>query len=146
MRKAIMMLTILGLAVTVFSQEAVKTASTPEIRKVPVKYTSPASGKEMFNAYCASCHGMGAKGDGPAAPALKSAVPDLTTLTKENQGTFPALKVFNTIAGQSPLPSHGSSDMPVWGPVFLRIGDHGSAQAQLRVRNLTNYIESLQQK
>ncbi len=28
-----------------------------EIKHVPIKQTSPASGQEMFKAYCAVCHG-----------------------------------------------------------------------------------------
>lgn len=42
------------------------------IKHVPVKSTSPASGKQMFVNYCASCHGADGKGDGPAAAALKT--------------------------------------------------------------------------
>jgi mono/diheme cytochrome c family protein len=40
----------------------------------------------MFRSYCAVCHGLDAKGSGPAAPALKMEPADLTTLAKENQG------------------------------------------------------------
>jgi hypothetical protein len=43
-------------------------------------------GADLFRAYCASCHGRDAKGHGPAAPALKATVPDLTVLAKNNGG------------------------------------------------------------
>jgi len=36
--------------------------------------------------------------------------------------------------------------MPVWGPIFMTIGGHSPAQVQLRIRNLTNYLESIQIK
>ena len=36
-------------------------------KPVPFKPTSAGSGEQMFNEYCASCHGKDAKGDGPAA-------------------------------------------------------------------------------
>jgi mono/diheme cytochrome c family protein len=68
-------------------------ASTPEIKHVPATYTSPSSGKEMYNAYCASCHGADGKGDGPAAPALKAPPTNLTTLAAKNGGAFPAAHV-----------------------------------------------------
>jgi len=34
----------------------------------------------------------------------------------------------------------------VWGPIFMAIGGHSQAEVQLRIRNLTNYVESLQIK
>src|ERR1700758_1504141 len=61
----------------------------PEIKKVPATYTNPTSGRQMFDAYCASCHGQGGKGNGPAAPALKAPPTDLTQLAAKNGGTFP---------------------------------------------------------
>jgi len=42
------------------------------IQQVPMKATSPASGKEMYTNYCAVCHGPEGKGNGPAAAALKT--------------------------------------------------------------------------
>jgi len=38
-------------------------------------------GKESYALYCASCHGDGGKGDGPAGSALDPKPADLTTLT-----------------------------------------------------------------
>jgi mono/diheme cytochrome c family protein len=121
-------------------------AATPEIKHVPATYTSPSSGKEMYNSYCASCHGIGGKGDGPAAPALKVPPTNLTTLAAKNGGTFPAAHVAAVIQGVAMTPAHGSKDMPVWGPIFMTFGGHSAAQVQLRVRNLTTYLESMQVK
>ncbi len=121
-------------------------ATTPTIKHVPAAYTSPSSGKQMFDAYCASCHGTDAKGDGPAAPALKMPTTNLTALSVKNGGTFPAAHVAAVIQGDATTPAHGSKDMPVWGPIFMSIGGHSKADVQLRIRNLTNYLESLQLK
>ena len=121
-------------------------ASKPNIKHVPAGYTDPSSGKGMFDAYCASCHGTDAKGDGPAASALKMPTTNLTTLTVKNGGTFPAAHVAAVIQGDSMTAAHGSKDMPVWGPIFMSIGGHSQANVQLRIRNLTNYLESLQVK
>ncbi|MGO9166065.1 MAG: c-type cytochrome, partial [Candidatus Sulfotelmatobacter sp.] len=71
-----------------------QTENQPVIRKTPAEPTSLSSGKEMYHAYCASCHGAGGKGDGPASPALKFPPSDLTNLAKRNAGKFPELRVF----------------------------------------------------
>jgi mono/diheme cytochrome c family protein len=100
----------------------------------------------MFKSYCASCHGPGAKGDGPAAAALKSAPGDLTLLTKSNSGKFPSERVMSILRGQATVTAHGNRDMPVWGPVFWHISQGHESEVQQRIVNLTRYIETLQAK
>jgi len=118
----------------------------PVIKQVPPSRTSAASGAEMFKAYCAVCHGIDAKGNGPAVPALKTAPGDMTLLAKQNGGKFPELRVFNAIRGEVGVAAHGSREMPIWGTVFQDMNRSDTAQTPLRIRNLTKYIESLQQK
>jgi mono/diheme cytochrome c family protein len=118
----------------------------PAIKHVPAPYTTPSSGKGMFDAYCASCHGSDAMGDGPAASALKMPTTNLTSLSMKNGGVFPAAHVAAVIQGDSMTAAHGSKDMPVWGPIFMSIGGHSKPEVQLRIRNLTNYLDSLQVK
>lgn len=115
------------------------------IKKVPAPHTSPASGKEMYINYCASCHGKDGKGNGPAAAAFKIPVTDLTTLAKGNKGVFPSAHV-STMLTEGDGPAHGSADMPVWGPVFRSMNAGDEAQVQQRVVNLTDYLKSLQVK
>ncbi len=115
------------------------------IKKVPAPYTRASSGKEMYVTYCASCHGKDGKGNGPAAAALKSVPTDLTQLAASNGGRFPENHVAQTIKGDFATPSHGSRDMPVWGALFASMGTTSDGSMQLRVRNLTKYIASLQQ-
>ena len=122
------------------------TATKTEIRRVPATYTNPASGKEMFKSYCASCHGEDAKGSGPAAPALKTPPADLTALAAKNGGKYPEEHVATVIQGDALMPAHGAKDMPVWGPVFLSLGQHSQAEAHLRIRNLVKYVGTLQVK
>jgi mono/diheme cytochrome c family protein len=117
-----------------------------EIRHVPVKATSPASGPEMYTTYCAVCHGIDGKGRGPAADALKVPPPDLTMLAKKNGGTYPSDHVRNAIEGYLRLAAHGSKEMPVWGSLFWQMSQGHSSEVQLRVTNLNRYIESLQAK
>ncbi len=116
------------------------------IQHVAVKNTSPASGEEMYTSYCGVCHGKDAKGNGPAASALKTPPPDLTQLSKENDGKFPALKVTSAIRGTSNLAAHGSQEMPVWGDLFLSLSNGHESEVQQRVSNLAHYIDTLQAK
>ncbi len=100
----------------------------------------------MYRAYCASCHGVQGKGDGPAAPALKQRPADLTTLAKQSGGKFPAVRVFQSVEGDAAIAAHGSREMPVWGTALRRAGADNEAALKLRVRNLVRYIESIQVK
>ena len=45
------------------------------------------------------------------------------------------------------MPSaHGSTEMPVWGPVFLALTDMNQAAVRQRINDLNEYIKSLQVK
>jgi len=132
---------LICVAVVVYAED-----QKPTVKHVATPPTSPASGKQMFDAYCASCHGTSGKGDGPAAGALKSAPADLTVLSKKNGGKFPADRVTSILRGQATVTAHGNRDMPVWGPVFWHMSQGHEAEVHQRVANLTRYIESLQAK
>lgn len=116
----------------------------PVVKKAAAPQTSPASGQEMFMNYCAACHGQDAKGDGPAAAALKTTPADLTTLARRHGGKFPDSHVYQVIKGGTTGSVHGTKEMPVWGPVFRAMEKGDEAMVQMRVSNLTKYIESLQ--
>ena len=92
--------------------------SVPTIKQVPIANTGSSSGEDMFDSYCAVCHGKDAKGNGPAATAMKTPPADLTTLAKSNGGKYPASHVAAVIRGQNALASHGTPDMPIWGAVL----------------------------
>lgn len=136
---------LIVLGCTAVAQEQTQD-SQKVIKHVPVQSTSPVSGKDMYVAYCAVCHGTDGKGAGPAASALKVAPTDLTQLSKNNGGKFPALKVSASIRGEGGLPAHGSKEMPVWGSLFWNMSGGHEGEVQQRVSNLTKYIESLQTK
>ena len=113
-----------------------------EVVKVPISPTSPSSGKEMFTHYCASCHGLSGKGDGPAAVSFKKAPRDLTLLAKDNGGKYPAFHVAATLSLEQCC-VHGSKVMPVWGPILSSVS-RSPGEVQQRVSNLVKYIETLQ--
>ncbi len=93
----------------------------------------------LFGAYCASCHGLDAKGTGPAAASLKTPPADL-------EGRFPLDRVQKTISGEEFIESsHGSREMPIWGPIFGQIVWDRDLR-NVRLYNLAKYIETLQEQ
>jgi len=120
--------------------------SKPAVKHETAAPTSPSSGKDMFLNYCSSCHGKDAKGDGPAAAALKQLPANLTQLAKLNGGKYPSDKVTSVLRGEANLMAHGDQEMPVWGRVFWRMSQGHEEIVQMRIANLNKYIESLQEK
>jgi mono/diheme cytochrome c family protein len=120
-----------------------QTGATPPGGQLPPPLIRSVKGPELFHAYCASCHGVDAKGNGPAAPALKVKPPDLTALAKRNGGQFPEARVRKVIMGDEVLAAHGSREMPVWGPIFHQI-EEDVDRGHVRLENLVKYLESIQ--
>jgi mono/diheme cytochrome c family protein len=125
---------------------AASLATAQKPKQVPITPAPAESGQAMFLQYCAVCHGKDAKGEGPAAPALKVPPPDLSTLAKRNGGTFPSSHVSNVIRLGGDVAAHGSKDMPMWGRAFWSLSPHDDTIVQQRITNLTSYIKSLQEK
>ncbi|WP_155147277.1 cytochrome c [Roseibium sp. RKSG952] len=74
------------------------------------------AGAELYQHYCATCHGIDATGHGPMAGVLIIQPTNLTELVDQS-GAFPTIRVVERIDGRDPLVSHGSP-MPVYGPFF----------------------------
>lgn len=122
-------------------------AAQPQATVSPISppYTPAESGRKMFKAYCASCHGVNGRGNGPAAAGLKIRPTDLTQLARHNHGAFPFAAVTSTIE-RGATTAHGSSEMPVWGPGLNRVSGHDQEVTSLRIQNLVRFIESLQKR
>jgi mono/diheme cytochrome c family protein len=144
--KFISLAVILVVISTFAVAQAAPAQTAPSVKHVPITNTPSNSGKEMFNSYCAVCHGKDGMGNGPAASAMKTPPTDLTLLAKKDGGKYPSSHVAAVIKGQATTPSHGSQDMPVWGPLFSSISQGHEGQVQQRITNLVTYIESLQAK
>lgn len=113
---------------------------------IPVNKTAPNDGKQMYANYCAPCHGMDGKGGGPAASALKTQPTDLTLLRKNNNGKFPETHVVAILQFGVEEPAHGSATMPVWGPILGNMNRTNLQDKQLRISNLTRYLETIQEQ
>ena len=107
----------------------------------------PVEGANIFQDFCASCHGRDGRGNGPVSRNLRQAVPDLTRLSSRNGGKFPASRVRSKLmfGGDQPLPAHGSKAMPIWGPIFHQI-EFDQDLGNVRIENVTKYVESIQRK
>mgnify|MGYP001286135305 CR=1 FL=1 len=110
-------------------------------------------GKYEYQAKCASCHGVSAKGDGPMRGVLKQAPPDLTTYAKRNGGAFPTQLAWQVIDGRPvEIAAHGSREMPVWGQDFRREltrpepGPSVEWYVAGRISALVDYLASIQVK
>jgi hypothetical protein len=138
---------LVGVALLSLCSGVVLAQEQSRIRTTPVRGALPFGGQELFTELCAACHGTDGRGDGPAAAALKMMPTDLTMLAKNAGGKFPSMAVRRFIEGADAVEAHGSREMPVWGQTFRSLSvDNPMANVELRIRNLTKYIEGIQQK
>jgi mono/diheme cytochrome c family protein len=113
---------------------------------IPVEKVSATNGKQMYSSYCAPCHGTDGRGNGPVAGSLKSQPTDLTALAKMHNGKYPDTHVVAVLQFGSTTPAHGTAEMPVWGPLLGKISNVQSQERQLRITNLSRYLETIQAK
>ena len=101
-------------------------------------------GRQFFERYCSTCHGMDGRGQGPAALALRTPPADLTQIAKRRGGQFPAAEIAATIDGRTQVRAHGSREMPVWGEHFSEQVGGGSLGEEVVRGNLLILIQYLQ--
>lgn len=108
-----------------------------------------APGAADYAQFCASCHGGGGKGDGPAAAALTPPPADLTRISARAGGRFPRLQVMGRINGYTM--GRSDSHMPQFGrlldgpTVMHDPGDGITAPTPARLVALVEYVEALQE-
>lgn len=111
-------------------------------------------GKAEYESNCASCHGVGGKGDGPLTKIYIPMAPaDLTTMAKRNGGVFPTQRAHEIIDGRQAVPAHGPRVMPVWGrdyygqaPDLEGFYDLRATITSARIAALVDYLFRLQEK
>jgi mono/diheme cytochrome c family protein len=132
MHRALVILTFCGIA---FANTA-----------VAEDYTSM-SGEQLYRRFCASCHGVQGRGDGPVAASFRVEVPDLTQTASRMHGTDVRDRIVRIIDGRYIIGAHGTRIMPVWGEDLARleIGNPEAERAsQLMITRLADYVTSLQ--
>jgi mono/diheme cytochrome c family protein len=100
----------------------------------------PPAGEALYRRYCAACHGVEGRGDGPVAPVLTPRPTDLTRLEAE------VPELMKQIDGRRTIRAHGTAAMPVWGEVFEQslIGEpHRRRTALLTVQTIAEYVRRL---
>jgi len=103
-------------------------------------------GRVRYQDDCSGCHGPRADGDGTVAAILTIAPPDLTIMSKDNGGEFPADRVRRVIDGRdSPAAAHGPVEMPVWGQHYKRsLPGYSEEPVQRKIDELVAYLQSIQ--
>lgn len=134
------LIALLGIVALAFGS-AQQSSLTLKAGKTPAN-----NGKQMYISYCAPCHGVDGKGQGPVASALVEKPTDLTVLSKNNNGKFPENHVVTVINFGQKVSAHGVKDMPVWGTVLGSLDQKGTSSEMqvLRVENLEKYVKSIQ--
>ena len=103
------------------------------------------SGRALFITYCASCHGVSGRGNGPAAEELRHRPADLTQFATRNGGVFNGARIHSIIDGRT-VKAHGTLEMPVWGDAFKWREGLSENGITVRVDALVRYLETLQER
>lgn len=106
-------------------------------------------GKQYYETNCASCHGLTARGGGPAARSLKVAPPDLTLISARRGGEFDVDQLSQFIDGRLLPGAHGSREMPIWGSDFAGESGGGTTGDEIsrgRIVTLLEYLRTLQRE
>lgn len=128
---------LLGIIVSVCGAQEKQAKKTPS--------SNSPTGAELYKQHCAVCHGDDLRGNGPFPPPYRTP-PDLTTLARRHGGKFPDAYVAKVLRNGVTLPAHGPAEMPVWGTEFAETDRLDKIQVELRIKNLVNYIKSVQPK
>jgi mono/diheme cytochrome c family protein len=124
---------LLSLVCASAGAQTIQQGTAPRIQSI--------EGVDTYKALCAVCHGAQAKGNGPAAPALKKAPADLTGISRRHAGKFSDADVEEMIVAKQV--AHGTREMPIWGPVFDAMASDRTF-SKLRMANLVAYLKSIQ--
>lgn len=103
----------------------------------------------LYRRYCASCHGLAGKGDGPVSEVLKVQPPDLTRLAAQYGGEDLVDTIQQAIDGRRAIRAHGEKGLPVWGEFFAEefLGDRISDRPRFpKAFDIAKYVATQMQE
>jgi hypothetical protein len=121
-------------------------AAPPRVVIISAPPTTAVEGRVLYQAYCSSCHGTLGRGDGPAARAVRTPVPDLTHYGDMHPNCEASLIATLQAGHRGPgerAISEDDLDMPNWEPFFQTMSSNRGV-AYLRMRNVAGYIVTIQ--
>jgi mono/diheme cytochrome c family protein len=122
-------------------------ATSPAIDPVLADPVLAELGEPVFRSYCASCHGLDGRGNGPAASALNVPPADLRRIAAHRGGHFPDAEIARKIDGRFDIDAHGTREMPVWGTAFgadIPEAELAESVTRGRLAVLIEYLKSIQ--
>jgi mono/diheme cytochrome c family protein len=99
------------------------------------------SGRSLYRAHCAPCHGNAGRGDGPVADIQRLRPADLTSIARRKGGVFPRDEMTRVVDGRERIAGHERGEMPVWGRVLPEATD---LERRKQIAALVAFVESLQ--
>lgn len=142
MRHALAVILVIGLLALLALALFPRAAAADQARTAVMN-----DGRQEFEEACQSCHGADGTGTGSLAVKLVKPPKDLTQISAANGGLFPFWRIFDVIAGETPVEGHDTHQMPDY-YARLKADDNkpGYLPAPIRILVLTHYLESIQQK
>jgi len=104
-------------------------------------------GEDLYRRFCASCHGVEGRGDGPVAASLRVGVPDLTLIAQRGHDGELRDRIIRIIDGRYVIGAHGTRVMPVWGEdlTLLELGNPDAERStEIIIGRLADYVLGLQ--
>jgi len=134
---------LLATAGVLVEDQGKQSQSQPQTQNPPPRLPTSLKGADLYHEYCASCHGLDGRGNGPVASALTTKPADLTRIAERNGGIFPLERIRKIISGDQMVSAHGPREMPVWGPIFHQV-EEDRDYGNVRLQNLAEYLRTLQ--
>lgn len=148
MRAKLSLMLIAALLVAVAAPIAMAGAQEGETASETVKVFK---GKVTYRIYCSNCHGEEGRGDGNLAELLSVKPSDLTTIAKNNGGTFPTDEIIALVDGRETVKGHGRKEMPIWGDAFQKslqpswTEETDDERARRKIEEVVAFVASIQE-
>lgn len=139
MRRVLRCLPLIVIAAVFLCAPLAAAADPPGIKWISAKHLRGVDGKEIYDTYCAVCHGPTGRGNGPAARFLSVPIPDLSTMA-DRDGAFSLVHVKFHVTDR-PLVDRV---MPDWQRILSRNYGDQLGFTEIALHNLVKHMELMQ--